>query len=72
MNIKRFIVKDNERGMKVTANGMITAMDLSVSRRTANNWLAKNKYKCQKGAPKLQLTPTLKILRVKLISPWIH
>ena len=72
MNRKRFIAKENERGMKMTANGMITAMDLHVSRRTENNWLAKNKYKYQKEVQKLQLTPTHKTVRVKLISSWIH
>jgi len=72
MNIKRFIAKQNERGIKVTASGMISAMELCVSRKTANNWLAKNQYKYQKGVQKLQLTPTHKALRVKLISSWIH
>jgi len=37
VNINRFIAKENERGMKVTANGMITVMDLRVSQRTTNN-----------------------------------
>ena len=41
VNIKRFIAKENKRGMKVTSNGMITAMTLRVSRRTANNLLEK-------------------------------
>ena len=58
--------------MKVTASGIINEMELDCSRRTANNLLAKNEYKYQKGPQKLQLTPGYKALRIKLISTWIH
>ena len=47
-------------------------MELDCSRRTANNWLAKNEYKYQKGVQKLQLIPGHKALKVKLILTWIH
>ena len=48
-------------------------MELDCSRRTANNWLAKNEYEYQKREKKkLPLTPGYKALRVKLTSSWIH
>jgi len=70
--LKRFISKENSKGVKVTSSAILTGTNFDVSRRTLNNWLLRHDYTYKKGAQKLQLSANHRKLRVQLISSWIH
>jgi len=70
--LKRFISKENYKGVKVTSRSILTGTELSVSRRSLNNWLLKHDYVYKKGAQRLHLSPNHRKVRVRIISSWIH
>ena len=70
--LQRFISKKNEKGVKVTEKAIFIATKLDFSRKSLNNWLAKNEYEYKNRVHILLLTPSHKKIRVIMIPSYIH
>lgn len=72
LSIKRYVAEKNLNGEKVNCRKIMTDTNISVSRRTLNNWLLRNEFKYEKEAQKVMLSKKHKSERVRIISSWIE
>lgn len=72
LQLKRYITKQNDNGSKVSCRKIVTENNISISRRTVNNWLLRNKFKYRKFSQKLQLSSKHKLDRIDTVSSWIQ
>jgi len=70
--IKRFVRKCNEKSEKVHCQKVIDSLNINVSRRTMNRWMANNDYKYKTHCKKIILSKKHKIARLNIISKWIE
>ena len=70
--IKRHISKMNTEWRKVDCTQINKEFQLDIQWRTLNNWFIKSWYQYKNHLQKLMLTTELKLIRVKLVSQWIH
>jgi len=69
--LKRFIVNENESGIKVNATYILRSNDMSCSRQTVCRWLKKHDYKFKKEAQQIVLSKKHKCDRISKISSWV-
>jgi len=72
LNIKRCIAYQWKTGHKVTCNKILQTTNITVSRRTLNNWMLHNDMQYQKQAQRIVLSKKHKCERVRIVSNWIE
>ena len=70
--IKKFIKSENNNGLKVNCSTIIKKLDISVKRRTLNDWILNKEYIYKHHIQKIQLGKDDKIKRTALCKLWLE
>lgn len=69
--LKKYIQSENNNGSKVNCPKIIKNLDITLKRRTLNDWLLKKDYVYKHHAQNIQLSKNDKIKRVSLCKSWL-